>query len=69
MGKCDQTAADLSTMLTFDPHSWRAYYGRSVCEAKQGNQSRAQADLAAATAINPNAAQQFGPQDVPRWFQ
>ena len=69
MGKCDQTAADLNSMLGFDAHSWRAYYARSLCDAKMGDQAKAQADLAAANAINPNVAQQFGPQEVPRWFQ
>lgn len=68
MGKCDQAAGDFSATLASDAHSWRALYGRSLCEAKAGDQAKAQADLAAAMAINPDAAQQFAPQEIPRWF-
>lgn len=68
MGKCDQAAGDLSAALASDAQSWRALYGRSLCEAQAGDQSKARADLAAAVAINPDAAQQFGPQEIPRWF-
>lgn len=69
LGRCEQAAADFSAALATDARSWRALYGRSVCEAKAGDQAKAQSDLAAATAVNPNAAQEFGPAEISPWFQ
>jgi len=69
LGKCEQADVDLGAVLASDSHSWRALYGRSLCEAKAGDQAGAQTDLAAANAINPKAAQEFAPVELPRWYQ
>jgi tetratricopeptide (TPR) repeat protein len=69
LGKCGQAASDLNAMLDADDHSWRALYGRSVCEGKQGDQEKAELDLSAATAVNPNAAEDFVPVEIQPWFQ
>jgi Flp pilus assembly protein TadD len=69
LGKCEQAMSDFSTVHSSDAHSWQALYGRGVCRGKAGDQTGAQSDLAAAAAINPNAAQEFGPVAITRWFQ
>ena len=69
LGKCEQANLDFNAALVADSHSWRALYGRSLCKAKIGDQVGAQSDLAAATAINPNAAREFVPVEIPRWYQ
>jgi Flp pilus assembly protein TadD len=69
LGKCEQAMSDFSTVHSHDAHSWQALYGRGVCKAKAGDQAGAQSDQAAAAAINPNAAQEFGPVAIARWFQ
>lgn len=69
LGKCEQAMSDFSTVHSHDAHSWQALYGRGVCKAKAGDQAGAQSDRAAAAAINPNAAQEFGPVAIARWFQ
>jgi tetratricopeptide (TPR) repeat protein len=68
-GKCAQAASDLNAMLEADDHSWRALYGRSICEGKQGDREKEQLDLSAATAVNPNAAEDFVPVEIQPWFQ
>jgi tetratricopeptide (TPR) repeat protein len=69
VGKCGQAIADFRAALSSDSHSWQALYGRSLCETTAGDQPGAQSDLAAATAVNPNAAQEFAPVEIARWFQ
>jgi tetratricopeptide (TPR) repeat protein len=69
LGNCEQALSDFSTVLSSDAHSWQALYGRSVCKGKAGDQTGAQSDLAVAVAINPNAAAEFAPVEIARWFQ
>jgi len=69
LGKCEQVDSDFRAVLGSDSHNWRALYGRSLCKAKAGDQAGAQSDLAAASAINPNAAQEFAPVEIPRWYR
>jgi tetratricopeptide (TPR) repeat protein len=69
LGKCEQAMSDFSAVHSYDAHSWQTLYGRGVCESKAGNLTGAQSDLSAAAAINPNAAREFGPVAIVRWFQ
>jgi lipoprotein NlpI len=69
LGKCEAAIADFNAALSLDPHVWQALYGRSVCEAKAGDQAKSQSDLAAATTIDPDAARQFAPVEISRWYQ
>lgn len=69
LGKCEAAGSELRAVLASDSHSWRALYARSLCETRAGDQAGAQSDLAAANAINPNAAHDFAPIDIPRWYR
>jgi tetratricopeptide (TPR) repeat protein len=69
LGKCGQAIPDPGAVLASDSRSWRALYGRSLCEGQTGDVARAQSDLVAATAINPGAAQDYAPLEIAPWFQ
>ncbi|HTT84338.1 MAG TPA: tetratricopeptide repeat protein [Rhizomicrobium sp.] len=64
LGQCQQAVSDFSTVLASDAGSWRALYGRGICEEKAGDQARAQSDQAQAMAINPDAPREFAPAEI-----
>jgi tetratricopeptide (TPR) repeat protein len=59
IGEWDSAIQDYSSALQHDPRLASALYGRGLAKRKKGDTAGGRADMAAATAIDPNIAGDF----------
>ena len=59
MAQWDSAIADFSSALRLDPKLASSLYGRGLAKRKKGDSSGGDADVAAATGIDPNIGADF----------
>lgn len=59
LGRLDDSIADFDAALRIDPRRALSLYGRGVAKQRKGDASEANADIAAATALKSDIAEQF----------